>query len=172
MNTSFDPLDNLRDIHLPDDPGFWPLAFGWWLVGFLSLLALVLLFFAIKRWYLRRVPLKEFKRQMLSIPLDNLDTDRERQTAVAAMSSSVRQLCVYLLGRETVASVSGSALLTLLDKLSASTAFSLGPGKILATGSYEPSIRGDLVELRHVVLEQLTKWSVLRNAKKITSYER
>ena len=26
------PLEQLRDIHLPDAPGLWPLAPGWWLM--------------------------------------------------------------------------------------------------------------------------------------------
>ena len=26
------PTLELRDIHLPDDPSIWPLAFGWWIL--------------------------------------------------------------------------------------------------------------------------------------------
>jgi len=35
-----DPLQGLRDIHLPDPVSLWPLAPGWWAVLALALLAL------------------------------------------------------------------------------------------------------------------------------------
>jgi hypothetical protein len=37
-----DPLANLRDIHLPQEPGWWPPAPGWWLLGALVLLTPIL----------------------------------------------------------------------------------------------------------------------------------
>jgi hypothetical protein len=40
INTS-DPLSKLKDIHLPQPPGWWPPAIGWWILGVL-LLALVI----------------------------------------------------------------------------------------------------------------------------------
>jgi len=36
----------LRDIHLPADPGFWPLAPGWWI---LIVLFLIVLYFVMKK---------------------------------------------------------------------------------------------------------------------------
>ncbi|MDA7785401.1 DUF4381 domain-containing protein, partial [Pseudomonadales bacterium] len=32
-----DPLAQLRDIRLPVEPDWWPLAFGWWIVAALIL---------------------------------------------------------------------------------------------------------------------------------------
>ena len=45
MNNS-DPLAELRDIHLPVEPGWWPLAPGWWIVA-----ALVLSAIAVVLWW-------------------------------------------------------------------------------------------------------------------------
>lgn len=45
-----DPLSQLRDIHLPPTGGFWPPALGWWLLGFMLLVAAALLIWtAIRR---------------------------------------------------------------------------------------------------------------------------
>ena len=38
-NTQTAPPLPLADLHLPTEPGFFPLAYGWWLVIFLGLLA-------------------------------------------------------------------------------------------------------------------------------------
>ena len=40
------PALELRDIHLPMEPGYWPLAPGWWV---LIVLALILSYFIIKK---------------------------------------------------------------------------------------------------------------------------
>lgn len=59
-----DPLAELRDLHLPPDPGWWPLAPGWWLVGLLTTLAVVGLVWLIRHWRRptpRRVALQELK---------------------------------------------------------------------------------------------------------------
>ena len=57
-----DPLAQLRDIHLPDPVGFWPLAPGWWILGLLILILLgVALRFLIKRYRNNR-----YRKQALS----------------------------------------------------------------------------------------------------------
>ncbi|WP_100639477.1 DUF4381 domain-containing protein [Marinobacter salexigens] len=37
------PLSQLRDIHLPQTGGFWPPAFGWWILGFILIVAVTAL---------------------------------------------------------------------------------------------------------------------------------
>lgn len=49
MNPGSDPLADLRDLHLPPDPGIWPLAPGWWV-----LLVAVLLLCVLAVWLWRR----------------------------------------------------------------------------------------------------------------------
>ncbi|WP_181898410.1 DUF4381 domain-containing protein [Alteromonas aestuariivivens] len=45
------PLDQLRDVHLPGQVDWWPLAWGWWLLAVVVLLVTV---YAIVTWTKRR----------------------------------------------------------------------------------------------------------------------
>lgn len=58
MNPASGP--ELRDIHLPAAPGWWPPAPGWWL---LALLALVALAYAL-RWLWRRERRRRWRRRV------------------------------------------------------------------------------------------------------------
>ena len=53
-----DLLSDLRDIHEPAVPGFWPPAPGWWLVFALGVAALVLAALLAKRWLRHRAALR------------------------------------------------------------------------------------------------------------------
>lgn len=49
-----DPLAQLKDIHLPDPVGIWPLAPGWWISAILLLSASVATVMFIRKWRQRR----------------------------------------------------------------------------------------------------------------------
>lgn len=53
-----DLLNDLRDIHEPLAPGFWPPAPGWWVVLGLGLVVLLLGTFAVRHWLRRRATLR------------------------------------------------------------------------------------------------------------------
>ena len=48
MNPQID-LSGLRDLHIPTEPSFWPLAYGWWVLLALVLLGIIALLVC---WYL------------------------------------------------------------------------------------------------------------------------
>lgn len=58
---------DLRDIHLPADPSWWPPAPGWWLLAALVLLAIVV---AVRVW--RRLRRVRDRRQQILGELDQL----------------------------------------------------------------------------------------------------
>ena len=62
MPETQDPLAQLRDIHLPETVGLWPLAPGWWLLIALIIGALVT---GIIYWR-RRYQSNAFKRQAIN----------------------------------------------------------------------------------------------------------
>jgi hypothetical protein len=62
-----DPLEQLRDIHTPDPISWWPLAPGWWILLFISLVSIYLLvkWFVKKRNY--KTPQQIATRQLLTM---------------------------------------------------------------------------------------------------------
>ncbi len=71
-----DPLNALRDIHLPETGGFWPPAPGWWL---LALLLLLIAAGAI--WLIRRRHKKNRWLRQAKAELAGLERTAEQSTA-------------------------------------------------------------------------------------------
>lgn len=55
------PLDQLKDVHLPDPVSWWPLALGWWIVIVISLVAII----GLISWYVMQHKRSAAKRAAL-----------------------------------------------------------------------------------------------------------
>lgn len=154
MNPGQDPLAGLRDIHLPDAPGWWPPAPGWWLLALLLLLLAAFLITLARRWWIRSRPRRAFERELDALPLDG--SPQSLAHAVGSLSKLVRRFAVTEFGRDHVAALSGEHWLRFLDRTSGTRDFTRGPGRILASGPYQRSHlaldRADLAALKQVVL--------------------
>lgn len=109
MLQASDPLSELRDIHLPMDPPFWPPAPGWWLLGVLLVLLLGLFVALLRRRSVQRRPAREVSRLLLEI---ESELARGGDPSLAARRAS-ELLHRYLLAhypREQVAGLHGEAL--------------------------------------------------------------
>ena len=132
----------LRDIHLPDGPSFWPPAPGWWLLGavLIALLAWAAVV-ALRRYRLHR------QRQQVLMALANLEHDLACEHATAAMariSILLRRLALLRFPRRQVAALTGNAWLRFLDESGGEGRFVEGPGRVLAAGPYQRSLPADL----------------------------
>ncbi len=141
MSPSTQTALQLRDIHLPAEPGWWPPAPGWWIV---AILLLVLLAWA-SRIALRRYRLHR-QRQRLLARLDALARSDGTLTpeAVAEISTLLRRLALMRYPRQRVAALTGNEWLRFLDETGGNDGFSRGPGQVLATGPYQTSLPADV----------------------------
>lgn len=127
------PLDQLRDIHLPESVNWWPLAIGWWLLAGLLLTVLVLIWVRFNK--------TKQQRQMVNHAMESLqqleaDTSLDSQQWLQALSALLRRIVINLHGRKATAGLVGKQWLDYLDSHSKKKGFSEGIGQILATQPY------------------------------------
>ena len=129
----------LRDIHLPDSIGWWPLAPGWWIVGVLLLASgfLIIIFarYMKAKNRIRRISLKEIDLIQQSFVLH-----KDRTRVVCELSVLLRQACISRYSRMEVASLTGAGWMSFLDRNLDGRPFSDGVGKIFMTGPYQKSV--------------------------------
>ncbi|MFP4247932.1 MAG: DUF4381 domain-containing protein [Halochromatium sp.] len=129
---------DLRDIHLPAEPGFWPPAPGWWLLFALTVVLIGWLgrhgWARYRRWRRSRRILGELDR----IQARGL----HGPTLVAAVSALLKRVALSRYPRAEVAALTGEAWLVFLDRTGGDGRFVRGPGRALAEGAYAPEIAG------------------------------
>jgi hypothetical protein len=127
---------DLRDIHLPAEPGFWPPAPGWWLLFAL----LVAWAFWLARLGWRRYRQWRRRRRILG-ELDRLRARRLQGPAlIAAVSALLKRVALSRYPRAEVAALTGEAWVAFLDRSGGDGRFARGAGRMLAEGAYAPAI--------------------------------
>ena len=138
------PLLELRDIHAPAAPSFWPPAPGWWLVAVLAVLLLIALAWALsrlyRRWRRRRIALQALLQVRRSVGDD-------RRALAAELSILLRRVALTRYPRSEVAGLSGVHWLQFLDETGGGGRFVSGPGRALAEAPYAPAFELDTEEL-------------------------
>ncbi len=131
-----DPAElDLRDIHLPAEPGWWPPAPGWWLLLALAAAAAIAAFLWWRRHRAERV------RRLAFAELDAL---RERCAGEPArlpaeLSRWLRRVTLSLVPRGEVAGLTGEAWLATLQRLSPGSRLPRDYSQMLLEGPYAPS---------------------------------
>jgi uncharacterized protein DUF4381 len=134
MNPDFAQLP-LRDIHLPGAVGWWPPAFGWWLVAVLVLAGLALYAVHYYRARHKRAALKAMTRVRAA-----LEQGAEPVACLQFLSTILRRFAMTSVSRTAgeaeVAGLIGERWLKHLDGRWDRTDFSAGVGKRLLAAPY------------------------------------
>jgi hypothetical protein len=140
MNPANGP--DLRDIHLPAEPGWWPPAPGWWIVAAIVLAMGVYLCFKVylytKRARLRRAVMGELDRC-----IDAGGDDPSR--LAAGLSQFLRRLT--LRATPNAAAYHGDRWMDYLDQQSGTDQFSRGVGRVLLDAPFDPAATYDAAAL-------------------------
>lgn len=141
------PLQQLRDIHLPADPSWWPPAIGWWLLLLALIALLIWSAWQLVRAWQRRAPLRA--------AADLLDSLHAAYRAGALTSEEylnqgnavLKRLLVRALGRREYAELAGRAWLETLNDLTASNVFTESSSSVLGEARYQRSPEIDVDQL-------------------------
>lgn len=129
----------LRDIHLPDPIGWWPLAPGWWIL----LIGIPVLIFALVwlwRFLRRKTPRKLALAELEAIAKSPEDT-REKVRQIAIL---LRRTALSVYPRADVAGLVGDEWLAFLDIPLKRKDFSEGAGRLLIEAPYRREVDTDL----------------------------
>ncbi|HAU1296694.1 TPA: DUF4381 domain-containing protein [Legionella pneumophila] len=110
-----EPLAQLRDIHLPEPVGWWPLAPGWY--GLMVLIVVLIAgaaYFIYKR-HVNALPKKQ-ALGLLKIYKEQYEKDKNTQLASAHVSELLKRVALVYYPRAEVASMHGEAWLEFLNQ--------------------------------------------------------
>ncbi len=131
------PLDKLRDIHLPEPIDSFPYAPGWWiLLGILLLVAGYFVYQKIK--YERAIRLLKPARKEIST-LRAISDSALNSHSVSQLLALLKRVCLIYFPRNQVASISGAQWLQFLNKQSEANFFSEAEIDLVGNAPYQRS---------------------------------
>ncbi len=134
-----DPLSQLRDIHMPVEPGWWPPAPGWWVLAILVLAAIGILIWRLMRSYRRNAPRRQALAELAAAKRAFEDGSIDGREYINRCNALLKRLWVHALGRQDIAPLNGDAWLAHLDQVAGSNQFSDGPGAVLGNARFAPA---------------------------------
>jgi len=147
MPPASDPLAQLRAIHLPAEPQWWPPAPGWWLLAAIVLLAVLWSLRWLLRRHRRKAPWRAARRELAALAArhaGNVDDADRDGVYLRELSVLLRRAALSRYPAEDIAALTGSEWLAWLDRQADSDQFSQGAGQVLADGPYAPRLTGDI----------------------------
>lgn len=110
-----DPLAQLKDIHLPESIGWWPLAAGWYVaIGLFCVFVASLCY-----WFYKKRRDAQAKNQALRLLLQYTERyERERNAAMtcAQVSELLKRVALAYFPRHDIASLHGEAWIHFLNQ--------------------------------------------------------
>ncbi len=128
------PLTELKDIHLPTDPSFWPPAIGWWLVLIMTFILTILTLVSIWIWKRRaakRAALKELSRIKLIFY-----RNKNHHLLAKEISMLLRRAAITAFPEKSAASLTNDTWIEFLNAKSDAILFSKDIKHIIAEAPY------------------------------------
>lgn len=139
------PLEQLRDIHLPPDPGWWPPALGWWLLAALLAFVCMLGIRALWEHHRRRLPIRQARRLYEQLSERRASGSISGETFTHQCNELLKRLLVHGFREHEARAATGESWLAMLDDHYGERAFSNGAGRLLGNERFraEPAFAAE-----------------------------
>jgi hypothetical protein len=108
-------LAQLKDIHLPKPIGFWPLAYGWYVLAVLVFVLLLALVLGLRQHRRNARPKKE-ALHLLANYQEQYEQKHHTTLACAQISQLLKRVALAYYPRDEVAGLHGEAWLSFLNQ--------------------------------------------------------
>jgi uncharacterized protein DUF4381 len=152
-----DPLQQLRDVHLPPDPSWWPPAFGWWLVALILLSTMVWACWQLLKAYKNRAPSRAAQSQLMDLYHRHQAGEISAVEYLHTGNELLKRLMVRAYQQTRYASLSGDAWLQVLDEVSGTSKFTSGAASVLGNSRFSAAPEVDVEELHRALQQVLSK---------------
>ncbi len=125
------PLEQLRDIHLPPDPGWWPPAVGWWLLALLIILATAMGIRAVGEYRQRRRPIRQARRLYQQLSDHRASGALSGEAFAHECNELLKRLLIHGFGERDARAATDQSWLSMLDEHYDEPAFTRGAGRLL-----------------------------------------
>ena len=133
-----DPLQQLKTLHLPPEPSWWPPAIGWWLLILLTIILITWIVFKVVRHYQTTRPIRHGKLLIDKLYKEYQEGHISEERFAHASNQIIKRVLVPGLGRQEYAKLSGDEWLKALDQISGTNRFTQGEGAILGNERFRP----------------------------------
>ena len=110
-------LAQLRDIHLPEAIGWWPIAPGWYILAVLLIMMVSALVFFLRRHYLQGRVKRQALREWVMYHQE-YQQEQHSQISAAKLSELLKRVALMYFPRNEVASLQGDAWIVFLNQTS------------------------------------------------------
>lgn len=147
-------LSQLKDIHLPADVSWWPIAPIWWVI----IILIIATPFAVKqffKWRRQRFITRALKQYQLI--KNSYQEHQDSQIYCKDLSVYLRRCAMTLKPRTLTAAITGKEWLKLLDQMGQTREFSEGVGRVLISAPYRQDPVTEIDELEQLVTTWIKK---------------
>lgn len=152
-----DLLQQLRDIHLPAEPSWWPPAPGWWLLAAVAIALLIWALRELRRAWLRRQPLKLARGYYADVYAAFQAGDIDGRTYLNRTNELLKRLYIHGLGDDEARAMSDDRWLAYLDARLGGNGFTSGPGRQLGNQRFQSAPEADPEALHPLVTRLFTE---------------
>lgn len=147
-----DLLQQMRDLHLPVEPLWWPPAPGLWLVGLLIVGLIWLGVLRLRQAQQRRRPFRSALALYQQLHARYLKDEITRADYLHQSNELLKRLVIFGIRHPNARRANDSEWLAVLDELSNSQAFTDGPGSALGNQRFSANADADIDALHPVLL--------------------